>query len=195
MIIIVHRVNRIKQLKKIDRIYGVEVDIRSYQNKLILSHDPNSRGDYLENYLKEFNHAILVANVKEAGIEKKILRLIKKYKIKKYFLLDVEFPFLYKATIKGQKNIAIRFSEKESIQTVKNFINKVSYVWIDTFKKFPINKENLSILNKFNKCLVSPDRWQRAFEIKKYLKIIKRRNITIDYVMSSKKYIKMWEKN
>ena len=189
MKIIIHRVNKIKELKKIPAKYGVEIDIRSYGKKLVLNHEPANNGDELKNYLKNFNNSILIANIKEAGIENKVLKLIKKYRIKKYFLLDVEFPFIYNASNKGEKNISIRFSEKESVETVKNFINKVNYVWIDTFTKFPINKNNLKILDKFHKCLVSPDRWNRPQDIKKYKKIIFNQKIKIDSVMTSKKYI------
>ena len=150
MKIIIHRVNKIKELRKIPAKYGVEIDIRSYEKKLVLNHEPASTGDGLNEYLKNFNNSILIANIKEAGIENKVLKLIKKYRIKKYFLLDVEFPFIYNSSNSGEKNISIRFSEKESIETVKNFVNKVNYVWIDTFTKFPINKNNLKILNKFH---------------------------------------------
>ena len=193
MKIIIHRVNKIKELRKIPAKYGVEIDIRSYGKKLVLNHEPANNGDELKNYLKNFNNSILIANIKEAGVENKVLKLIKKYKIKKYFLLDVEFPFIYNASNKGEKNISIRFSEKESIETVKNFVNKVNYVWIDTFTKFPINNNNLKILNKFHKCLVSPDRWNRPQDIKKYKKIIFNQKIKIDSVMTSKKYIGAWE--
>lgn len=195
MKIIIHRVNKIKELRTIPTKYGVEIDIRSYGKKLVLNHEPATSGDELEKYLKNFSHSILIANIKEAGIENKVLKLIKKYRVKKYFLLDVEFPFIYNASNSGEKNISIRFSEKESIETVKNFVNKVKYVWIDTFTKFPINKKNLSILNKFHKCLVSPDRWNRAEDIKKYKKIIFDQKIKIESVMTSKKYINVWEKN
>jgi hypothetical protein len=171
MKIIIHRVNKIKELRTIPTKYGVEIDIRSYGKKLVLNHEPATSGDELKKYLKNFNHSILIANIKEAGIEKKVLKIIKNSKVKKYFLLDVEFPFIYNASNNGEKKISIRFSEKESIETVKNFVNKVKYVWIDTFTKFPINKKNLSILNKFHKCLVSPDRWNRPQDIKKYKKI------------------------
>ena len=194
MKIIIHRINKIKELKNIHSRYGVEIDIRSYGNKLILAHNSNTSGDELDKYLKNYNHSILVANIKEAGIEEKVIKLINKYKIKKYFLLDVEFPYLYKSSKKGQKNIAIRFAEEESIETVKRFKNKLNYVWIDTFTKFPITIKNLNILNKFHKCLVSPDRWKRPKDIKKYLQIIRKKNIKIDSVMTSKKYIKEWEK-
>ena len=193
MEIIIHKINKINELKKIPLKYGVEIDIRCYKKNLILSHEPSKTGDDLEKYLKNYKHGLLVANIKEAGIEQKVLKEIKKFKIKKYFLLDVEFPFIYKSSRKGLKNSAIRFSEEESIDTVKKYINKLNYVWIDTFTKFPINKKNKKILDKFHKCLVSPDRWNRTKDIKKYIKIIKRNNIRIDSVMTSLSNVKKWE--
>ena len=193
MKIIIHRVNKIKELKKIPNNYGVEVDVRSFGKKLILNHEHGANGEDFKKYLKNFKHSILIANIKEAGIENRVIKLIKKFKIKNYFLLDVEFPFLYKASKHGEKNISIRFSEKESIETVKSFINRVNYVWIDTFTKFPVNKKNIRILNKFHKCLVSPDRWKRPKDIKMYKKIISGQKIKIDSVMTSKKYVNEWE--
>ena len=192
MKLVIHRINSIKKLKKIPKVYGVEIDIRSYKKKLVLSHDPYKSGDDLKKYLKEYNHSLLVANIKEVGIEDQVIKEIKKANIKKYFLLDVEFPYLYKSTKKGIKNIAIRFSEEESIETVKKYIKKLNYVWIDTFTKFPINKKNNKILNKFHKCLVSPDRWNRTKDIKKYIKIIKRNKIRIDSVMTAYNNINYW---
>ena len=75
MKIIIHRVNKIKELKKIPAKYGVEIDIRSYGKKLVLNHEPANNGDELKNYLKNFNNSILIANIKEAGIENKVLKL------------------------------------------------------------------------------------------------------------------------
>lgn len=194
MIVIIHRINKIKELKKIPKKYGVEIDIRSSNKKLILSHDPHKKGDDFKKYLKNYNHSLLVANIKEAGIESQVIKEIKKANIKFFFLLDVEFPYLWKAKKSGFKNIAVRFSEEEPIQTVKNCINKIKYVWIDTFTKLPINKKNHSILKKFHQSLVSPDRWNRAKDIHKYKKYLKKNNIKIDSVMTSKKYVKDWEK-
>ena len=195
MKLIIHRVNTIKKLRKIPEQYGVEIDIRCFGKKLILSHDPYKNGDNLIDFLKYYSHSLLVANIKEAGIENDVIKLLRKANIKDFFLLDVEFPYLYKSAIKGQKNIAIRFSEKENIDNVKKFINKLKYVWIDTFTKFPINKSNDKILKNFHKCLVSPDRWNRAKDIKLYKKLIKKNKIRIDSVMTSYKYIKDWKLN
>ena len=124
MKLIIHRVNTIKKLRKIPEQYGVEIDIRCFGKKLILSHDPYKNGDNFIDYLKYYSHSLLVANIKEAGIENDVIKLLRKANIKDFFLLDVEFPYLYKSAIKGQKNIAIRFSEKENIDNVKKFTNK-----------------------------------------------------------------------
>ncbi len=195
MKIIAHRINTIKKLQKIPKKYGVEIDIRFFKNKLVLSHDPYKSGDCFKKYLSKYNHSLLVANIKESGIEDEVIREIKKRNIKEYFLLDVEFPYLYKASRKGFKNIAIRFSEEEPIEIIKNYTKKLHYVWIDTFTKFPINKNNKKILDKFHKCLVSPDRWNRPKDIKKYIKIIKKNKIRIDSVMTSYTNIKHWVNN
>ncbi len=195
MEIIIHRINTVKKLKLIPFKYGTEIDVRSYNNKLILAHDPFIRGDILEDYLKVYNHGTLVVNIKEAGIEYLVIKQLKKFKIKNYFLLDVEFPFIYKSSRKGFKNTSIRFSEEESISTVKKYISRIDWVWIDTFSKLPVNKDNIKILNKFKKCLVSPDRWNRPQDIKKYIKIMKQKSFFIDCVMTSEKMVKIWENN
>ena len=195
MEIIIHRINTVKKLKLIPFKYGTEIDVRSYNNKLILAHDPFISGDILEDYLKVYNHGTLVVNIKEAGIEYLVIKQLKKFKIKNYFLLDVEFPFIYKSSRKGFKNTSIRFSEEESISTVKKYISRIDWVWIDTFSKLPVNKDNIKILNKFKKCLVSPDRWNRSEDIKKYIKIMKQKNFSINCVMTSEKTVKVWENN
>ena len=55
MEIIIHRINNIKDLKKINTNYGCEIDIRADKSKLILNHDPYKSGDKLENYLEKLN--------------------------------------------------------------------------------------------------------------------------------------------
>ena len=46
----------------------------------------------------------------------------------------------------------------------------------------------------FKLCLVSPDRWDRAGDINKYIKMIKEDNIHLDAVMCSIEYADIWEK-
>ena len=70
--IIIHRINRIKDLKKIKSRFGIEIDLRSQGSEIILSHDPFVKGEKLGDYLDEYNHGTLVLNIKENGIEDNI---------------------------------------------------------------------------------------------------------------------------
>ena len=193
MEIIIHRVNTISELKKISPQFGAEIDIRAWGSELVLNHEPFQDGEKLIDYLDEYSHGILVLNIKEAGIENEVLRLVRERSyIKSYFLLDVEFPYIYRVSRQGEQNIAIRFSEDEGIETVKNYIGKVDWVWIDTNTMLPITEKNKNILNKFKKCLVCPERWGRANEIEIYKQSLKKINFSIDAVMTSRYLTTAW---
>ena len=73
MILISHRRNLIKELKSTPREYGVEIDIRTRGNDLILHHDPYEHGVLLKEWLKFYNHSFLILNVKEDGLEEELL--------------------------------------------------------------------------------------------------------------------------
>ena len=195
MEIIVHRINTIKKLRSIPNNFGTEIDIRASSSKLILSHEPFAKGDSLENYLSEYKKGTLILNIKESGIEQNVLNLIKKYKIKSYFLLDVEFPYIFKALDKKlNKNIAVRFSEYEPINLSNKLVNRVNWIWLDTYKKFPLNSENLKFIKKFKSCLVCPERWNRERDIKKYYLLMKKLKFMPDAIMTSLRCSKIWLK-
>lgn len=189
---IVHRVNTIKELKQIPKEYGCEIDIRTNGNKLILSHDPFTKGDDFIDYLDVYKNGTLVLNIKETGIEDIVLKEIRLRNIKSYFLLDVEFPYIYSATKKGERNIAVRFSEKEPIENVVQFKSKVDWVWIDTINKLPINTENIDILKCFNTCLVCPSRWGRPNDINKIKNGLNSLCYECNYIMTELKFITKW---
>ena len=94
-------------------------------------------------YLDSYQHGTLVLNIKETGIEDQILKEVRKRNIKNYFLLDVEFPYIYDATSRGEREIAIRFSELEPIENVILFSDKLNWVWVDTINTLPLNHKNL----------------------------------------------------
>lgn len=192
MIYIIHRINTIRELVKIPRRFGVEIDLRSYKNDIILNHDPYHKGEKLLNYIKFFNHRFIVANIKEAGIENEVIKILKK-KTNNFFLLDCEFPYVHKNSNLKKNYLSIRFSETESINTVAQYQQKIKWVWIDTFKKIPIKKNNIKVLNKFKKCLVCPERWGRKNDIIKYKKYLKKHNYNIDGIMTSLRCVKIWE--
>ena len=193
MEIIIHRINKIKELKTINPLFGVEIDIRTYRNNLILSHDPFKKGDKLEDYLNEYRHGTLILNIKESGIENNVMSLIQKYdNVKNYFLLDVEFPYIFSVSKNNFKNIAIRFSEFESIDTVLRFKGLVDWVWIDTFTKLPLNQNSINVLKDFKTCLVCPERWNRLEDIVLYKSKIQKINFHLNAVMTSRNTVKKW---
>ena len=149
MEIIIHRVNKLDELIKLPQNFGAEIDIRSKDSKLILNHVPFKNGCNLVDYIDNYKHGTLVLNIKESGIEDEVLKIIKSKSIKSYFLLDVEMPYLYSSSKNGNKNIAVRLSEFESIKTVEYFNNLVDWVWIDTVNILPIKNETLPIISNF----------------------------------------------
>ena len=158
-LIICHRKNTIKQLVATPTKYGVEIDVRSFNNEIILNHEPIKKGEKLDNWIKKFNHKFLIINIKEEGLEVYIKKILKKKNIKEFFFLDQSFPFLIKTLNTNEKRCAVRFSEYEDINTVINLKKKIKWVWVDHFTKFPLNKSVSYFLkkNKIKICIVSPE--------------------------------------
>ena len=40
---------------------------------------PIKKGEKIENYLSNYNHGTLILNIKESGIEKDVIKIIKKF--------------------------------------------------------------------------------------------------------------------
>jgi hypothetical protein len=195
MEIVIHRINKIQELKNIPPKYGCEIDIRTNGDKLILNHEPFIGGDSFSDYLDEYRHGLLVLNIKEAGIEEMVLKEVRKRNILNFFLLDVEFPYLYRASRDGERSIAIRYSEDEPIELVNKYKNKVDWVWIDTNTKLPLDMEAIVQLKGLKTCLVCPSRWERPMDIIKYRKQLKKLNFSLDATMTSLNNINNWTKN
>ena len=189
---IIHRVNLIENLKKTPQEYGCEIDIRTDGSKLILNHDPFIKGDYLIDYLDEYKNGTLVLNIKESGIEDIVLEEVRSRNIKSYFLLDVEFPYLFSSSKKGERNIAIRFSEMESIENFNLFKSKFDWVWIDTISRFPVTSQNKHFFKNHKVCLVCPSRWKRKEDISNIKTQLNNLKLNLDFVMTEIEFIKYW---
>lgn len=205
MQIFIHRVNTIEKLLTIPTKYGVEIDIRGFGNRLLLNHDPlkdegayDTLEDYLANYQRRGQQGGIIFNTKEAGYENEILDLATKYKIDNYFLLDVEFPYLYRATRKERMSqIAVRYSEAEPIEAVEAQIENgqplVDWVWIDTNTHLPLDSNTITRLSPFKTCLVCPERWGRPEDILRYAKQMQELNFTPTAVMTALDHAQTWE--
>ena len=195
-LIICHRKNTIKQLIDTPTEYGVEIDVRSYNNRIILNHDPMKSGEFLDNWIRKYNHKFLIINIKEEGLEKYIIKILKNKKIKDFFFLDQSFPFLIKTLNSNETRCAIRFSEYEDIRTINNLKKKINWVWVDHFSKFPLNKSTSDNLKKkkIKICIVSPEIVKKTSvnSLKKLKNSIQKKNIHIDAVCT--KNPEIWNK-
>lgn len=192
---IAHRINTINSLLKLPTKFGVEIDLRDNDTRIVLEHDPFSDGEDFENYLKHYNHGILILNIKSERIEHKVLELVEKYNIKNYFLLDSSFPMIYLLSQMGEKNIALRFSEYEGLDTILAMKGKVDWVWVDCFSNLPINQANFKILKEagFKLCLVSPELQGRPEDIEKYKIYLEKNKIIFDAICTKFHNIERWK--
>lgn len=192
MIYIIHRVNKISELKEINKDYGVEVDVRINNNTLYLNHEPSGKGDNFEKYLDSFNHKFLIANIKDSGIENLVINLLKNRNIN-FFLLDVEYPFIFQSIEKGFREIAIRLSIFEPYENLLSVKDYFDWIWIDSYKSNPLVNVDLNFLRQKKISLVCPSRWQQKNEIMLYKEFSKINNICFHSVMTSLECIKYWD--
>ena len=188
MIIIKHRVNTSKELKKINKDFGVEIDLRSNNKKIYLHHDPFKKGELFSKWIKNFNHKLIVLNVKEEGLEDEILKILRRNKISKFFFHDQTFSSMLKNMNKTK--VSLRYSEFEELKKIDKLFSSIKWLWVDNFSEIKINKKfYLFLKNKRVKiCLVSPEllNKNRSKEIKSIISNFKRNKLEIDAVCTKK---------
>ena len=196
MELISHRVNNKAGLETLPEKYGVEIDLRDENGTLILSHDPFSAGELFEDYLKNYRHGTMILNIKSERIEHRVLELINKYQIKSYFFLDSSFPMIFLLSNMGEKNIALRFSEYEGMDTIRAMAGKVTWVWVDCFTQFPLTKgvyDEMKGLG-YKLCMVSPELQGREVDIMRYRDYCLQEGIVFDAICTKEKHFDKWER-
>ncbi len=194
MILIRHRVNSIAKLKNTPKNEGVEIDLRSEKKKIYLHHNPFKKGIMFERWIKFFDHKLVVLNVKEEGLEKKIIKILKKKKISNFFFHDQTFSTLIKNMY--VTNVSIRVSEFEDLKRKKFLFRKIKWLWVDNFTKIDLNQKlfNLCKKNKIKICIVSPElvKKNRVKEIYQTFKRLSMLKIRPDAICTNKPNV--WRK-
>lgn len=191
-----HRINKSEELMKLPEKYGVELDLRDMGDDIVISHDPYIGGERFEDYLKHYHHGTMILNIKSERIEHRVLDMIKKADVKSYFLLDASFPMIYLLSKNGESNIALRFSEFEGMDTIRNMAGRVSWVWVDCFNQFPLEYKEYEEMKSlgYKLCLVSPELQGRDADIEAYKSICEARDIVFDAICTKTHNIVRWEK-
>lgn len=118
----------------VNKGFGIETDIRDYQERLVISHNiADSNSPDLESFFKEYaqknRNEWLALNVKADGIQIKLMELIQKYNITKYFLFDMSIPEMV-VNRKEKLNFFTRHSDIESQCVLYEY---ACGVWLDSF--------------------------------------------------------------
>lgn len=195
MELIAHRINTVTQLQEVPAEFGVELDLRDRGERLILQHDPFEDGEDFEDFLRHYRHGTLILNIKSERIEHRVLELLQRYRIPRYFFLDSSFPMIQLLSGAGERNVALRFSEVEGLETLLAMRGRVDWVWVDCFTRQPLTREAYRLLKEagFKLCLVSPELQGRPAEIPAYRAELEAQEIVLDAVCTKLPYVKLWQ--
>lgn len=167
MHLIAHRRNTLAELVATPTHLGVEVDLRSFGDRLVMHHDPFVEGEDFEPWIAAYRHGTLILNVKEEGLEARLIEVMERFAIADWFFLDQSFPFLVKWSRNGERRSAVRVSEFETIDTAMTLAGRIDWVWVDCFTRFPIGGAEAARLQDagFKLCLVSPELQGRSADV------------------------------
>ena len=192
---IAHRINKLDASIAADIFSiadGIEFDIRDSGDRIIVHHDafgtPVEAQDF-EDFLTFCPpEKFYIVNVKAEGIEFKVLQLLEAHNIKNFFFLDCSIPMIVRLGKQGEKRIAVRFSEYESIETVRALKDFVSWIWIDVFTKLPSQLVELDQIG-LKTCLVSPELQGQPEKLHEYAEQLQTMNIKLDAVCTKMPFI------
>jgi len=174
---------------------GIEFDLRDSAGILVVVHDALTPGQPFCEFLTFCDPSkFYIVNIKCEGIEAAAISLLEARGIRNFFLLDCSIPAMIRLGKAGEKRLAVRFSEYESLQTVECMKSFVSWVWIDTFTRLPITADILETFKRhgLKTCLVSPELQQQPERIEEYIADMKSQGLTIDAVCTKAPYLATW---
>lgn len=193
---IAHRINSMQELKSIPVEYGVELDLRDdLTGRIYIQHNPFEPGEDFEEYLAQYNHGTMILNIKSERIELKILELLRKYNIEKYFFLDSSFPMIKLLSDQGENKIALRFSEFEGLDTLFAMQGKIQWVWVDCFSRLPLDRDIYKKIKElgYKICIVSPELQGQPEKLVEYKEQLRKENMQPDAICTKLYNISKWQ--
>lgn len=192
---IAHRINTLAELSALPTEYGVEVDLRDDLNgRIYISHNPFEPGEDFEDYCKAYRHGTMILNIKSERIEHKALEYLQEYNIKRYFFLDSSFPMIKLLTDMGVREMALRFSEFEGMDTLRAMAGRAQWVWVDCFTKIPLDRAGFQEIKTlgYKLCFVSPELQGQEEKLAEYKAYLAKEGIVFDAICTKSYHIKDW---
>jgi len=180
-----HRINRKSALEQTSPDFGVEIDLRTYSDRLILSHDPFTSGELFEDWLSAWKGQPLILNVKEDSLEEAILEILNKHGVTDFFFLDQSYPSIRRLIARGITKVATRVSDYEDLTTALK--SGSDWVWLDSFSAswdYLIEATKAVEENGQKSCLVSPElqRIDPSDELSRLKLLIQENNLKLNAV-------------
>ncbi len=153
-----HRVNTVEALEGLPNDLGVEFDLRSDGDRVIVTHDPFTDGPPLAEYLAHVGARPCIFNIKCEGIEEHCLTAARRAGVEDLFLLDVTMPAAVRLARTGERRFAVRWSEHEPAEASLAWCGVARWLWVDCFTRWPSEVDAWQRLAEhFSVCLVSPE--------------------------------------
>lgn len=94
----------------------------------------------------------------------------------------------------GVKDIALRFSELEGLDTIRNMAGKAEWVWVDCFTRIPLDQDSYRELKElgYKLCFVSPELEAQEEKIGEYRKFLEEQGFLFDAVCTKSYHIRDW---
>jgi len=146
--------------------FGVETDLRDQSGEVVVSHDPAINVDLslddLLSFYKNYDRSDtpLALNIKADGLQENISYLLKKHRVKNYFVFDASLPDLYQYQ---EKKIRF-FSRQSDLEKEIQLYPKSAGVWADSFinESWLLgNKLPRVFMDNKELCIVSPELHKR----------------------------------
>ncbi len=125
---------------------GIELDLRYNNNQVYISHDPTNEGKLFEEVCKQCDKSEIrmALHIKEKEVINPVIKILKEYSIKNYFLFDTE-NFEYNNLIDKTK-IADYVVKKD-----QNIMGEI--LWCDEIQNKWYSKEIMKNLHQENKLI------------------------------------------
>lgn len=159
--------------KALDQGCGIETDLRDFNQKLVISHDPASPKSVPVKKIfaklskhPSFKKVLFAFNIKADGLQEWVKTLIEEFGLQNNsFVFDMSAPSHYGYSFcLPRKNIGTRWSDFESPPF---FLEKSDYIWVDQFETFKSDIKKIKTWQDQGKriCFVSSDLHHRDPEL------------------------------
>ncbi len=184
-----HRVNSKAALETVESTFGVEIDLRTQSDALILAHDAFTQGELFEDWLSAWRGHPLILNVKEDALEEKILEILNQHGVTDFFFLDQSYPSIRRMISMGITRVATRVSDYEDLATALR--SGSDWVWLDSFSgswEYLMEATTAIEGNGQKSCLVSPElqRLDSGAELEGLKTLIRESELLIDAVCTKR---------